>query len=175
MSFIFVAVHTIPLDCGCEHLQSDLFRTQSNWPCIEQPFLPTQQLFFCNTVSSIHLFTPRPRSRLLSAACPAVRPLGRPVVRPCFVSRTISRKPSVGLFSYCIRTSIGVLMYLLGLWPLTFDFEAIIDFNWWRLIRSFSSRYLGKCFLYCFHIAHTHPSGGVDVPFLGGYDIWPNF
>ena len=31
-------------------------------------------------------------------------------------------------------------------------------------------QYLAKRLLGCFHIAHTHPSGGVDVPF-GGYDF----
>ena len=31
-----------------------------------------------------------------------------------------------------------------------------------------------KAFAVLFHIAHTHPSGGVDVPFLG-CDLRPNF
>ena len=59
---------------------------------------------------------------------------------------------------------------------MTFDlifylrFEAIIDFNLWRMISSVSGRYIRKRFLDCFHIACTHPSGGVDVPF-GGCDL----
>ena len=57
---------------------------------------------------------------------------------------------------------------------LTFDFVAIIDFNWLRMISSVSGRYLGKRSLNCFHTAHTNPWGGVDVPFRG-YDLWPNF
>ena len=35
-------------------------------------------------------------------------------------------------------------------------------------------RYLRKRLLDCFHIAYTHPSGDVDVPF-GGCDFRPNF
>ena len=57
---------------------------------------------------------------------------------------------------------------------LVFDFEAIIDFNWLRIISSVSGRYLAKRFLDCFHTAHTNLSAGVDVPF-GGYDLCPNF
>ena len=69
---------------------------------------------------------------------------------------------------------LGVMIFDLGL-SLTFDFEAIIDFKWLKMISPASRRYLGKRLLDCFHIAHTHPWGGVDVPFLGGYDLWPNF
>ena len=53
---------------------------------------------------------------------------------------------------------------------LTFDFEAIIDFNILRIISSVSGRYLAKRFLDCSHTAHTNPSGGVYVAF-GGYDL----
>ena len=42
------------------------------------------------------------------------------------------------------------------------------------MISSVSGRYFAKRLLDCFHTAHTHPSGGVDVPF-GGYDLSPNF
>ena len=59
-------------------------------------------------------------------------------------------------------------MCLLGV--MNFDFEAIIDFNRLLMISSVSRRYLRKHLLDCFHTAHTHPSGGVDEPFLG-YDI----
>ena len=59
------------------------------------------------------------------------------------------------------------LGYDLWLIFVPFDLEAIIDFNWWQMIISVSGRYLGKHLLDCFHTAHTHPSGGVDVPLLG--------
>ena len=67
-------------------------------------------------------------------------------------------------------------MCLLGI--MTFD---LIFFHWfWGdqwfwfwMISSVSERYITKRLLDCFHTAHTHPSGGVDVPF-GGYDLWPN-
>ena len=39
------------------------------------------------------------------------------------------------------------------------------------MISSVSGRCLAKRLLNCFHTAHTHPSGGVDVPlFLGRVD-----
>ena len=38
------------------------------------------------------------------------------------------------------------------------------------MISSVSRRYIAKCLLDCFYTAHTHPSGGVDVP-CGGYDF----
>ena len=89
------------------------------------------------------------------------------------------KMPFLNLLSYCIHTSItGWRCAFWGLWPLTwfltFDFEAIIDFNWLRMISSVSGRYLTKRLLDCFHTAHTPPSVGVDVPF-GNYDLWPNF
>ena len=61
-----------------------------------------------------------------------VLPGGRASV---FRFRTISLKPLAGLLSYCIHTSLrGCRCAFLGLWPLTwlltFNFEAIIDFNW---------------------------------------------
>ena len=96
-----------------------------------------------------------------------------------FRSQTISLKPLAGLLSYCIHTSLrGCRCAFCELWPLTlfltFDFEAIIDFNWLLMSSSVSGRYPAKRLLNCFHTAHTNPSGGVDVPF-GGYDLWPNF
>ena len=57
---------------------------------------------------------------------------------------------------------------------LTFDFEAIIDFNSLRMTSSVSGRYLARRPLNCFHTAHTNPSGPVDVPF-GGYDLLLTF
>ena len=53
--------------------------------------------------------------------------------------------------------------YDLGLKCFAFDLEVIIDFNSWRMIRSVSGEYFGKCSLDCFPIAHEHPC--VDVPF----------
>ena len=50
-----------------------------------------------------------------------------------------------------------------------FDFQAIIDFNLWRMTSSVSGQYLGKR-LDCSHIAHTHALWSVDVPFWG-YDL----
>ena len=40
--------------------------------------------------------------------------------------------------------------------------------------RFVSGGYLAKRLLDCFHIAHSHASGGVDVPFEG-FDLCPNF
>ena len=47
---------------------------------------------------------------------------------------------------------------------------AIIGFNLLWMISLVSGRYLGNRLLNSFHIAHTHPPRGVDVPF-GGYDL----
>ena len=58
-------------------------------------------------------------------------------------------------------------MYFLGVMTFELILEAIIDFNYWQMIISVSGRYLEKHLLDCFHIAHTHPLGGVDVPFWG--------
>ena len=117
----------------------------------------------------------------------------RPCVRVLFpddISETVSR------IAFILHTDIpeGMYMCLLGvmtfdlifgvdvpfggydLWPIffTFDFEAIIDLKWLRIISSVSGRHLANRFLDCFHTAHTNPSGGVYVPF-GGYDLCPNF
>ena len=62
----------------------------------------------------------------------------------------------------------GVLMCLI-LRVITFGLIFYLRFQW-RMTSSVSQGYIGKRFLYCFHIAHTHPFGGVDVPF-GGYDL----
>ena len=84
----------------------------------------------------------------------------------------ISLKPLAGLLSYYIHTSFRRCRCAFrGLWLLTFDFEVIIDLKWLRMINSVSGWYLAKRLLDCFHTAHTHPSGGVDVPFVG-YDLW---
>ena len=104
----------------------------------------------------------------MSSPCVAVQLC----IRVCF--RTISRKPVVGLFSYCVHASLRGCRC--AFWPnfLPFSFQAFIYFNSWRIMSSVSRRYLGKRSLDCFHIAHTYPLEGVDVPF-GGYDLWPNF
>ena len=41
-------------------------------------------------------------------------------------------------------------------------------------LRFVSGRYLAKRLLDCFHIAHSHALGGVDVPFRG-FELRPNF
>ena len=68
------------------------------------------------------------------------------------------------------HTPQGVL-FLLGVVTfylfLTFDFDTInfIDFNSWQMISS--KRYLRESLLDCFHIAHIHLLGGLDVSFWG--------
>ena len=94
------------------------------------------------------------------------------IVDKKFSFRTISCKAFPWLFSYCTHKSLReCICAFWGLWPLTwfftFEFKAIIDFNWLRMISSVtvSVRYLAKRLLNCFHTAHTHPWGGVHVPF----------
>ena len=119
--------------------------------------------------SAVSFFIPRRRSRGGGYCHHHVWPCGRASV---FRFQTISLKPLAGLLSYCIQTSLrGCRCAFWSLWPLTyfftFDFEAIIDFNWFRII---SRKAFPGLFSYC-----THKSlRGVDVPF-GGYDLWPNF
>ena len=85
---------------------------------------------------------------------------GCQTVRPRFVAAYLDNH------LYCIHTFLrGCMCAFWWLWPLpwffTFDFEAIIDFNWWRIKSNVSGRYLKKRLLDCFYIAHTHSPGCV--------------
>ena len=117
----------------------------------------------------LYLFIPCPRSRGGEHCHHHVWPC---VYVSPFRFRRITRKPLAGLFSYCINTSLKRCRYVYwGLRPLTyfftFNFGAIIDFNWWRMINSASGRYLEKRLLDCFHIKHLHALGGYDLRFSG--------
>ena len=68
----------------------------------------------------------------------------------------------------CMHTSLrGFRCAFWGLWPFTyffnFYFATIIDFYWWQMISSQDDILRSVCWIVL--ILHTHPLGGVDVPF----------
>ena len=164
-------------------LSVHLLRCHSNPQCKRLP--QYSSLWICSRLMDIirkpkkySFFIPRHEAGAggIVITMAGVRPCGRASV---FRIRSISVKPFAGLLLYCIHTSLRRRRWAFWeLRPLTyflpFEFQAISDFNYLRMISSVSRRYLRNHLLDCFHTAHTHPPGGVHVPFEG-YDLWPNF